>query len=153
MAAPTPTFLFPSMESTKQPKSPKSPKATLENPLLKNPSFLFGINAAAPSLVPEPKSPLMVSHTNSITANNHRINRPVYATPGPPPKASMSLGMKLMAPMEQVREIPCLVDSFYERMFLYSTSLLLPILFISLTLLSLFTGHSSLQGLPHPPLP
>jgi hypothetical protein len=131
MAAPTPTYLFPSMESTKQPKSPKSPKATLENPLLKNPSFLFGTNAAAPSLVPEPKSPLMSSHTNSTNNNNnHRINRPVHATPGPPPKASMSLGMKLMAPMEQVRDVPCLVDSFYERMFLYSTSVLLPILFV-----------------------
>jgi hypothetical protein len=47
----------------------------------------------------------------------------------------MSLGMKLMAPMEQVRDVPCLVDSFYERMFLYSSSVLLPILlFIVLTL-------------------
>jgi hypothetical protein len=88
MTTPTPTFLFPAME--KRPKSPKSPKPTLENPLLKNPQFLLGSSFQAPSLISEhpPRSPLMPLNPNSATAPKTTFHA---ATPGPPPKASLSL--------------------------------------------------------------
>lgn len=94
-----PSFLFPStgFDANKQrPKSPKSPKVlTIDNPLLKSPQFLFGggrtaANSAAPSLRPEndqqqsqARSPLL-----SVSVNRPR---PTQRTPGPPPKASLSL--------------------------------------------------------------
>ena len=73
-------FVFPPLETAKQPKSPKSPKLGLENPLLKSSSTFF----PAPSLIPEhDRSPLLAIQSG------YRIS--VNATPGPPPKASLSL--------------------------------------------------------------
>jgi hypothetical protein len=75
-------FVFPPV--AKQPKSPKSPKAALENPLLKSSSLFL----TAPSLVPEhERSP------EPVVPN--RSQKLAHATPGPPPRASMSLNLKL----------------------------------------------------------
>ena len=94
------TSLFPSAgSSNKQPKSPKSPKVAIENPLLKNPQFMM-----APSLISEPallqsnnRSPLRSLLSNS---QQPKTRMKLAMTPGPPPKASLSLTG--MAPMTQV---------------------------------------------------
>lgn len=80
-------FTFLPAETTKQPKSPKSPRATLENPLLKSSSLFF----PAPPLVPEHEKNLEL-----VTPS--RAQKPVRGTPGPPPKASLSLNLKLGNP-------------------------------------------------------
>lgn len=82
-------FVFGSTETMQQPKSPKSPKA-IENPLLKSSHLMF---PAAPTLVNERDRGHEKSPFPSILSANTTNSRPtVAATPGPPPKASISLG-------------------------------------------------------------
>jgi hypothetical protein len=89
---PTPTFLFQSLDN-QQPKSPKSPKMTLENPLLKNPFMGGSTNTAAPLLISEqvPRTPLMPMTMNERKKPPQQQQLSFMATPGPPPKASLSL--------------------------------------------------------------
>jgi hypothetical protein len=95
-------FLYPatSFDANKQrPKSPKSPKGmTIENPLLKSPQFLFngGRTAAnaAPALRPEYEQQQSQNQSQSRSPLLPRsVNgpKPAQRTPGPPPKASLSL--------------------------------------------------------------
>ena len=71
-------------QQKQQPKSPKSPKSmALENPLLKSNSLFL----AAPSLGADPQ------RRSPLAPLSDRDNRPTpLGTPGPPPKASLSLG-------------------------------------------------------------
>jgi hypothetical protein len=94
----TPAFLYPatSFDANKQrPKSPKSPKVvTIENPLLKSPQFLLGGGRtaanAAPALRPENEQQQSQSRSPLLTVSVNRP-KPTQRTPGPPPKASLSL--------------------------------------------------------------
>lgn len=63
-------------------KSPKSPKTIIENPLLKSVPFF-----TTPSLVPEKADGIAFAQP---------VRKPlVQATPGPPPRASLSLNLDL----------------------------------------------------------
>eukprot|EP00934_Nitzschia_sp_Nitz4_P002401 Nitzschia sp. Nitz4//scaffold264_size26629//23267//24413//NITZ4_008240-RA/size26629-augustus-gene-0.11-mRNA-1//-1//CDS//3329544815//2396//frame0 len=98
-------FVFSSAGSLKHPKSPKSPKA-LENPLLKTNQFLFAPN---PGLAAHEQRTPLLSVTNNNNSNHNdfgnagvngsgstptfRRPAPVKATPGPPPKKSLSFSV------------------------------------------------------------
>ncbi|CAJ1940485.1 unnamed protein product [Cylindrotheca closterium] len=93
-----PSFLFPAPRhdnSNGVPKSPKSPKIlTIENPLLKRPQFMLGATQMATTANQnQPRSPLA-----SLSVN---ISQLTTKSPGPPPKASLSLmSMSVSAPTE-----------------------------------------------------
>eukprot|EP00980_Cylindrotheca_fusiformis_P020757 scaffold7755_cov104-Cylindrotheca_fusiformis.AAC.2 len=99
----TPAFFFPSAgyDATQRPKSPKSPKVTttIENPLLKSPQFLLGLGSgrtaanAAPALKPGNEQQQTQARSPLTAVSINRQNRPnqMQRTPGPPPKASLSL--------------------------------------------------------------
>lgn len=95
-------FMFPPFETAKQPKSPKSPKPGLDNPLLKSSSTFF----PAPSLIPElDRSPLLAIQNGHTT--------PLNGTPGPPPKASLSLNGNVNMDMKVKGSIVSKESSFH----------------------------------------
>eukprot|EP00535_Pseudo-nitzschia_heimii_P000819 CAMPEP_0197185030 /NCGR_PEP_ID=MMETSP1423-20130617/11088_1 /TAXON_ID=476441 /ORGANISM="Pseudo-nitzschia heimii, Strain UNC1101" /LENGTH=336 /DNA_ID=CAMNT_0042635993 /DNA_START=120 /DNA_END=1131 /DNA_ORIENTATION=+ len=93
-------------------KSPKSPKGTIiENPLMKNAQFSFGGSALVSSqrttttaLQAMPRSPLMALTPNRDDNNRHqqelKKKTRQIATPGPPPKMSLSLTNGMAMPMQ-----------------------------------------------------
>lgn len=115
-----PSFLLPATSYDNNagvPKSPKSPKITIENPLLKRPQFMLGsTQMVAPNLRTtlrsdcgnhnEARSPL-----GSLSTN---ISQTTNKTPGPPPKASLSLMSMSVLPQTEVSWAFPLRDSTFQ---------------------------------------
>jgi hypothetical protein len=117
MSAPG-TSLFDNI--SRPPKSPKSNKrmSGLENPLLKSGQFSFGGGGVSSSLTQSssktmPRSPLMNMSNSNRDPQNQRLQQPQQqsilkngrklsqlATPGPPPRMSLSLMGGMTLPME-----------------------------------------------------
>lgn len=110
-----PAFLFPTASyenSNGVPKSPKSPKVvTIENPLLKRPQFMLGATQMTPATNQhqtqnQPRSPLA-----SLSVNRSGM---ANKTPGPPPKASLSL-MSMSVPATEVSWILSLLLQRFDK--------------------------------------
>ena len=96
--------------TTNYKKSPKSPKGTIiENPLMKNAQFSYGGSALStqqPSstLQTMPRSPLMAMTPNRDNLQHQQQHKTKkmnqIATPGPPPKMSLSLMGGMAMPMQ-----------------------------------------------------
>jgi len=105
------TFMFGNFSSIQQPttKSPKSPKGTIiENPLMKNAQFSYGESALTThrtsfALQTMPRSPLMARTPNRDNLQHqqeHKTKTSQIATPGPPPRMSLSLMGGMAMPMQ-----------------------------------------------------
>ena len=92
--------------------SSKSQKGTrIENPFMKNAQFSYGGEAGMASSLTQPTSALQTMSRTPLmqmTSNQHRNSsfqsksnksNQILSTPGPPPKASLSLG-GMALPME-----------------------------------------------------
>eukprot|EP00533_Pseudo-nitzschia_delicatissima_P015086 CAMPEP_0197278128 /NCGR_PEP_ID=MMETSP1432-20130617/18145_1 /TAXON_ID=44447 /ORGANISM="Pseudo-nitzschia delicatissima, Strain UNC1205" /LENGTH=308 /DNA_ID=CAMNT_0042744455 /DNA_START=47 /DNA_END=973 /DNA_ORIENTATION=- len=97
------TSLYGNFSTIPQPtKSPKSPKGVvIENPLMKNAQFSFGSKNSA-LVQTMPRSPLMALTPNrdSIRQQDYKARTSQIATPGPPPKMSLSLMGGMAMPMQ-----------------------------------------------------
>jgi hypothetical protein len=96
-------------------KSPKSPKGIIiENPLLKNAQFSYGGSAlttqrTSSALQTMPRSPLLAVTPNRDNMRqqhhlDHKTKSSLIATPGPPPKMSLSLMGGAAMPMQVSRK-------------------------------------------------
>jgi len=89
-------------------KSPKSPKGVIiENPLLKNAQFSYGVSTlstqpTSSALQTMPRSPLLAvtpNRDNIRRQQEHKGKASKIATPGPPPKMSLSLMGSMAMPV------------------------------------------------------